>query len=92
MTLRCQQGTHFNQFEENCDDPFYSHCQVSGYVDPNPFPECPRRGTMTLPKKENCEYFVFCKEGAGSLQKCPFYYGFDVVEKTCMYRAQAVCA
>lgn len=92
MALKCQEGTHFNQFEENCDDPFYAHCQVSGFIDPNPFPECPRRGKLSLPKVDNCEYFVFCNEGVGSLQKCPFYHGWDIITQTCLFRDAAVCA
>lgn len=92
VPLKCQTGTHFNQFEENCDDPFFAHCQVKGYVDPNPYPECPRLGKFNLPRIDNCEYFVYCNEGVGRLQKCPFYYGWDILTQRCILRNLAVCA
>uniref|UniRef100_A0A336LZJ8 CSON009196 protein n=1 Tax=Culicoides sonorensis TaxID=179676 RepID=A0A336LZJ8_CULSO len=92
VALECQENTHFNRFENNCDDPFYAHCQAANWTDPNPFPECPRRGRVNLPRVNNCEYFVSCNEGVGSLQKCPFYHGWDLRTQSCQLRNVALCA
>lgn len=89
VRLECINGTHWNQYEYFCDDPFYAHCQIG--EDPNPFPECPRRGNLVLPYKPSCDYFIHCKDGVGSLQRCSFGYGWDIILKTCVIKTQSRC-
>lgn len=88
---QCITGMHWNQLEYFCDDPFYAHCQVDPSADPNPFPKCPRKGKKFLPHETNCEYFIFCNEGVGYLNRCTYYYGWDMDLEKCVLRSMAKC-
>lgn len=91
VPLHCITGHHWNQLEYFCDDPFYAHCQAEGHVDPNPYPDCPRRGRVFVPHRTECQFYVFCNEGVGKLNRCPHYYGWDMHLKTCVLLSHARC-
>lgn len=91
VPLHCVTGQHWNQLEYFCDDPYFAHCQVSGWEDPNPYPDCPRRGKSFVPHRTDCQYYIFCNEGIGSLNRCPYYYGWDAVLKKCVLLDKARC-
>lgn len=91
VQLNCVSGQHWNQVETFCDDPFYAHCQAEGWIDPNPFPDCPRLGRALKPHRTDCSYFVFCNDGVGFLNRCPLHEGWDSVTEKCVLKSEARC-
>lgn len=91
VPLHCLKGMHWNQLEYFCDDPYYAHCKVNPDSNPNPFPDCPRRGKHFIPHKTNCEYYIYCYEGIGQINRCPYYYGWDIEHEQCVIRSMAKC-
>ncbi|XP_036327548.1 probable chitinase 10 [Rhagoletis pomonella] len=65
--------------------------QIGGQTVNSELINCPIYGQHVFPHMVNCEYFIYCVKGHAMLQKCPFYYHFDIVSKSCKLRTVAIC-
>ncbi|KAH8379918.1 hypothetical protein KR009_008073, partial [Drosophila setifemur] len=52
---------------------------------------CPAYGQHLYPHMQRCEFFIYCVKGHASLQRCPFYYFFDISTKSCQWSRTALC-
>ncbi|KAL5290924.1 hypothetical protein ACFFRR_010362 [Megaselia abdita] len=94
----CYQGTsfkqdclpelHWNDLTKKCDLPEIVKCRLGN---PDGSSSCPSHGESIYPHPTKCDHFIYCIAGFEVPQKCPFYFHFDIVSKTCKLKPFAKC-
>ncbi|CAD7005125.1 unnamed protein product [Ceratitis capitata] len=87
IEMRCTDNLHFNIQTAKCDFPENVHCMIDR---PNAN-KCLPHVTDFFPHPEKCNYFYYCIKGFLTVQQCPFYYGWDIERRSCVFLGQAKC-
>ncbi|KAH8303616.1 hypothetical protein KR018_007150, partial [Drosophila ironensis] len=98
----CSSQLHWNAMTGKCDVPERAQCTLSGVQTAerpsngagsisSDLIHCPTYGQHLYPHMQRCEFFIYCVKGHASLQRCPFYYFFDISTKSCQWSRTALC-
>ncbi|KAH8259575.1 hypothetical protein KR026_006779, partial [Drosophila bipectinata] len=103
----CSSQLHWNAMTGKCDVPERAQCTLGAQEEERPSSgsstfgpsgalssdliHCPPYGQHLYPHMQRCEFFIYCVKGHASLQRCPFYYFFDISTKSCQWSRTALC-
>lgn len=88
--MNCSSTLHWNLKQNKCDAPETAKCTITTNF-PDSYPVCERTAVTFYPHPKKCEWFLYCYHGHMTIQQCPYFYNWDVVEQKCMERTVARC-
>ncbi|XP_033150647.1 uncharacterized protein LOC108598240 [Drosophila busckii] len=88
LAMSCAPMMHFNSRTAKCDFAERVKCVVSTI---NAREQCKPHTEDVFPHPDNCNYFYYCRNGFLMVQQCPFFYGWDYEQRSCVTIAKAKC-
>lgn len=88
IPFQCSMGMHWSNEQKKCVPKEVSEC---GAISHGSEGGCPQRGIKFMPHPNACQNFIFCLNGAETIQRCEPFYHWDVNEGKCKLKTMATC-